>query len=143
MALELIPLCNATVSLAPPIIVGTTPSGSRMIFEVNEVRFEGERLKGSMKGAAGADWLVVSADGAVGTLDVRVTIETDDGALVYAHYYGRTDTSAGPGASPIYTAPLFETGDERYAWLNRILAVAKGEISADLSTLVYEMYELR
>ena len=143
MALDLVPLCNATVKLAPPIMVGATPSGNRMIFEVQEARFEGERLRGSMKGAAAADWFVVSPDGAVGTLDVKVTLETDDGANVYGHYSGRTDTSAGPGARPIYTAPMFETSDERYAWINSILAVAKGEISPDMSTLVYEIYELR
>ena len=34
------------------------------------------------------------------------------------------------------------TGDERYAWLNRIQAVAKGTFTPE-GTLIYEMYELR
>ncbi len=47
----------------------------------------------------------------------------------------------GPGVSPIYTAPTFETGDERHAWLNVIQAVAKGDLRG--SDLTYELYEVR
>ena len=65
----------------------------------------------------------------VGTLDVRALLETDDGALIYTWYHGRLDLSQGPGTSPAYAAPLYETGDERYAWLNLIQAVAKGELT--------------
>jgi len=43
--------------------------------------------------------------------------------------------------APIYTAPRFDTGDERYARLNKIQAVAKGRL--DGTTLRYEVYELR
>ena len=42
----------------------------------------------------------------------------------------------------VYATPLFRTGDERYQWLTRIQAVAKGAFQPD-GTLVYEMYELR
>jgi hypothetical protein len=42
----------------------------------------------------------------------------------------------------IYVAPRFETGDERYTWLNRIQAVGKGTLNQDLS-LDYEWYEVR
>lgn len=51
-----------------------------------------------------------------GTVDVRVLVETADGALVFVQYQGRVDLSAGMGA-PIYIAPRFETSDPRYAWL--------------------------
>ena len=133
MTLELIPLCTATVSLAPTITVSST----LVIGEVTGARFEGERLSGSMKGNAAADWLKVSPNG-YGTLDVKITLETDDGAIVHATYTGRLqfDTLA------VYATPQFHTGDERYAWLNRIQAVAKGTFQPD-GTLVYEMYELR
>ena len=39
-------------------------------------------------------------------------------------------------------APTFETGDERYAWLNRVQAVGKGIIRPD-RTIDYEFYEVR
>ena len=41
-----------------------------------------------------------------------------------------------------YATPQFHTGDERYAWLNRIQAVSKGAFMPD-GTLVYEIFELR
>jgi hypothetical protein len=143
MAIELIPLANATVALAPPIMIPNGPLGTRLIVEVQGFDLEGERIRAHQKGVAGADWALATPDGKLSSLDVRVTLETDDGALIYAHYTGRLDLSEGFGARPVYTAPLFETGDERYAWLNRIQAVAKGTLSSDLSTLTYEIYEVR
>lgn len=133
MALELVPLCTATVSLADVIVV----SPGLLIGEVTAARFEGERLAGSMKGRAAADWLKVSPEG-VGTLDVKITLETDDGAVVHATYSGRLLLET----MTAYATPLFHTGDERYQWLNRIQAVAKGTFPSPTS-LVYEMYELR
>ena len=60
---------------------------------------------------------------------------------MYVTYQGRIDVSGGLGAAPLYTSPLFETGDERYAWLNKIQAVAKGTL--DGLRLTYEIYECR
>ncbi len=133
------PLCTMVVELADPLILPNTPAGTRVIVEVNRARVEGARLRGQMKGSAAADWLTIGPDN-TGTLDVRATLETHDGALVFLHYQGRRDFSQGMDA-PIYTAPRFDTGDERYAWLNKIQAAAKG--SLDGTTLTYEVYELR
>jgi hypothetical protein len=133
MALDLIPLCTATVSLADTITV----SPSFVIGEVTAMVVEGERLNATLKGHAAADWLTVSPEG-YGTLDVKVTLETHDGALIHATYSGRLqfDTMS------VYATPLFHTGDPRYTWINRIQAVAKGAFTQP-GTLVYEMYELR
>lgn len=139
MTLELIPLCTIDVVLAEPIMVGDGPAGVRLIYEVQELTVEGDRLRGSMLGHAGADWVTVS--GPVGSIDVRITIETHDGAIVLAQYQGRTDLTGGPGNSPIYVAPRFETADPRYLWLNAIQAVGKGVL--DGSRLRYEWYEVR
>jgi len=103
---------------------------------------EGERIRGKTLELTG-DWLTISADGAIGMLDVRGTVETDDGASTYASYKGRTDLSGGIGAAPLYAAPLFETGDERYRWLNLIQAVAKGNVASDLSQITFDVYEVR
>jgi hypothetical protein len=137
---ELVPLARATAMLAPPLALPNTPSGMRVIFEITDYRFEGERLTARQKGAAAADWLVVGPEG-TGTLDVRATLETHDGALVFLRYGGRVDASHGLGGGAIYATPLFETGDERYLWLNRIVAVAKGTLTG--SALAYEVYEVR
>ena len=133
MTLELVPLFTCTVSLAAPIPVSPT----LMIGEVTAAVIDGERVKGRMKGNAAADWLRPSPEG-YGTLDVKVTYETDDGAVIHATYSGRLQFDT----MTVYAAPLFHTGDDRYLWMNRIQAVAKGAFTAP-DTLVYEMYELR
>ncbi len=135
MPIELVPLCTVDVTLAEPILVGEGPSGLRLIYEVVDATIDGDRISGRMRGHASADW--VSVVGTIGSLDVRATFETDDGAVILAQYRGRTDISGGP----IYVAPLFETGDERYAWLNAIQAIGKGILEG--SDLRYEWYEVR
>jgi hypothetical protein len=140
MALELIPLATARLRLGEQSIVPGGPFGTRLIAEVAECVYEGERLRAKQKGAASADWALLAPDG-TGTLDVRLTLETDDGAIIFVSYRGKLDCSQGLGAAPAYAAPLFETGDERYAWLNRVQAVAKGILDGE--HLTYEIYELR
>lgn len=142
LSVELVPLCRFTAKLEPPIVLENTPSGTRYIIGASSARVEGERLNATLKGKSAGDWLTVSAGG-VATLDVRATLETDDGALVFVHYNGRADMTAGPGKAPIFIAPLFDTGDPRYAWLAKVQAVGKGIVSADMSDLVYEIFEVR
>jgi hypothetical protein len=96
-------------------------------------------LNGQSLGVAGADWMTIS--GSVGTLDVRMTMETDDGAIIFVQYRGRTEIGAASGPSPLYVAPLFETGDTRYAWINVIQCVGKG--TAEGNQLHYEWFEVR
>ncbi len=92
MTIELVPLMTATINLREPIMLPNTPSGTRLIIEVASATFEGDRIRGKQKGVAAADWLTVGPEG-TGTLDVRATLETDDGALIYSCYRGRLDVS--------------------------------------------------
>ena len=97
---------------------------------------------GTSKGNAGADWLTL--DAALLRHARRTGADRDRRRRADLHSYrGRLDLSAGPGAAPSYAAPLFDTGDERYAWINGIQAVAKGALSDGGTTLVYEIYEVR
>ena len=132
MTVELVPLCIATVSLAETFAVSSTLA----IGEVTGLRMEGDRIRADLKGNAAADWLQISPEG-YGTLDVKATVETDDGAVIHMTYSGRLlfDTMT------VYAAPLYHTGDERYAWMNRIQAVAKGHFTED-GKLIYEIFEL-
>lgn len=138
--MELAPLCEFEVRLRTPHYLPGTPAGTRMIFEAESGEVRGERLRGTLAGQCTADWLVMGPDG-TGTLDVRALIRTDDDALVYIHYLGRTDLSGGPETGVVRAAPLFETGDERYAWLNRVVSVAKGRLEE--GRLTYQIHELR
>lgn len=118
-------------------VVENGPQGTRTIVEVTGGRFEGPRLKASVQPPAG-DWITNRADGTY-KLDVRITLRTDDGALILVTYNGVGQTTAA-GAS-LRMAPLFETGDPRYAWLTRLQAVGVGE---RVGTAVrYDVYALK
>ena len=142
MAIELVSLCTLRLQLKPPIQVNAGPAGTRLIVELVSAQVKGDRLRGELLGAAAADWMIVGPDGTA-LVDVRATLQTDDGAIIFVQYNGRMDASQGlQFPMTAYVAPLFETGDERYAWLNRIQAVGKGILYEDLS-LDYEWYEVR
>lgn len=131
-------LCTAELKLSDTIEVGSTPWGNRSIGELGSARFEGERFRAKLRGAAAADWALIAPDGSV-EIDVRLSLETDDGALVYLSYQGNLDPDR--GEQPILAFMRFETGDERYAWMNRLCAVGKASF-AD-GAVRYEIYELR
>ena len=137
--LELVPLCKATIPVREAIVLEGTPTGTLMIGELRDSRWEGERFTASQRGSAAADWLNVTPDGTA-IIDVRMTLETDDGALVFVEYSGRSNLETGAA----YSAPTFRTGDARYLWMNQIQAVAKGTFDADAMLVTYPMiYELR
>jgi hypothetical protein len=113
------------------------PQGTRTIVQLVGGRFEGPRVKATLQTPAG-DWITNRTDGSY-RLDVRLTLKTDDGALILVTYNGigqTTDTGA-----TLRAAPLFETGDARYAWLTRLQAVALGGRAG--STVSYDIYALK
>lgn len=143
MSLDLIPLCTATVTPVVAADLGVVPSGRRLMVTIHDAVWEGERLNAHLKeGTIAGDWMIIGADGSA-LIDIRLTLETDDGALIYVEYQGRRDfAQAIQGIdSPVYIAPRFETSDERYSWLNKIQAVGKGIVVG--ASRVYEIYEVR
>ncbi|MBA3546949.1 MAG: DUF3237 domain-containing protein [Nannocystis sp.] len=140
MAIELVPLGNLTFQLGTQSLLRTTPSGMRLISELSAVEWTGERLRGQLRGAAAADWLIIGADG-IATLDIRFVLATDDGAILYVHGPGRSDASKGAGSAPSYFVPYIETDDPRYAWLNRTQLIAKGQLTG--TTVAFEVFEVR
>jgi hypothetical protein len=141
--INLKPLCRLDAELAEAIVLPHTPSGTRRILEVLSLRLGGERLVARLKGRAAADWLIVSPAGDIGTLDVRCTLETDDGAIIFMQYGGRVRIASPPqNVHHLYVAPRFDTGDARYAWLNGIQAVGKAVQPAGSKYLSYVFYEI-
>jgi hypothetical protein len=136
-------------SLKAGVDTGAGPYGNRVIVDVTGGTFEGPRLKGKLL-HSGADWLLFDAEG-VGHIDVRITLETDDGALIYVQYYGRIGWTeavekalAGEGQTEFgelefFTQPRFETGDERYKWMNRVVAVGQGRVLPN--AVEYQVFE--
>jgi steroid delta-isomerase-like uncharacterized protein len=119
--------------------VGQTPQGHRRIVQVTGGTFKGARLSGTVL-PGGGDWVLGVNDGSR-RLDVRVTLQTEDGALIYAKYLGvfsapapvleRVQRGDKVDSSEYYfrVAPLFETGAEKYDWLNRVMAMGFGKRS--------------
>lgn len=105
--------------------VGAGPRGTRVTFPITGGWFKGDRLRGKVL-PGGDDWTVTRPDGVV-ELDLRVTLETDDGALVHMTFEGIRDDGA-PGAPYFRTVPRFETAEPKYSFLNRLLSVGTGEI---------------
>jgi hypothetical protein len=127
-----------TAELRPAVPVGDGPFGRRRIREVAGGRVTGERIHGEVL-TGGADWVLVGPDG-WGRLDVRLQIRTHDGAFLYVQYLGVIEyteaahaANAGERSSDygdhyFRTTPRLETGDERYAWVNRTVFVAEGRL---------------
>jgi len=118
-------------------VVENGPQGTRTIVQIVSGRFEGPRLKATVQIPAG-DWITNRADGSY-RLDVRLTLKTDDGALILVTYNGIGQTTEA-GAS-LRIAPLFETGDSRYVWLTRLQAVGVGERVG--TALTFDIYALK
>ncbi len=135
---ELEHVATMRAEMADDLFVIKSPLGMRSIAEVGDITVEGERLNARMVGKSAADWVTLSDDRSWGALDVRFTLETDDGAHIYVEYGGRIDMAAGR----IISAPVFHCGDERYDWLNRIQFVGVGSVDRETRQLTYELYEV-
>jgi hypothetical protein len=118
-------------------VIENGPQGTRTIVQVVGGSFEGPRLKASVQTPAG-DWITNRADGSY-RLDVRLTLKTNDGAVILVTYNG-IGQATNAGAS-LRIAPLFETGDSRYVWLTRLQAVGVGERVG--TTVKYDIYALK
>lgn len=135
------PLMTVRIAAAPPQKLGTVPHGIRSIVPVTGGDFEGPRLRGKVL-PGGGDWLLLRSDGVL-ELDLRITLETDDHALIYMTFqglrHGPPDAIAALGRGEVVdpasyyfrTLPRFETSAESYAFLNRIITVGVGEARPD------------
>lgn len=130
-------LFTMTAAIAAPAMVHNGPQGSRVAVGVTGGTFEGPKLKGTVLGHGGSDYVTARADGSL-KIDVRLILTTDDGATILMTYHG-IGVRDGAGLTA-RTAPLFETGDERYTWLNNVQAVAIG--ASARGSVTYEVYAL-
>ena len=133
------PMGVITVQLGEMVETGAGPKGARIVVDVLTVKVESDRVNATLATNDAADWLTMSEDGTLGVLDVRLTLKTDDGAIIYVEYGGRLDMTTGL----IAAAPTFQTGDDRYKWLNRVQAVAAGQLNSETGVLIYNIYEVQ
>src|SRR6202000_514943 len=99
----------------------------------------------------GGDWTLLRADGVL-ELDLRLTLQTDDGALIHMSSFGlrhgppdvlaalARGESVDPSRYYFRTAPRFETSAPQYAFLNRVVAIAAGARRA--RGPIYSIFEI-
>jgi hypothetical protein len=145
-------LMQLTAELDPAQLIGDTPQGDRRIIPVIGGSFSGPQLKGQVLAGGGGDWILFRKDGAA-QLDVRTTLRTDDGALIYVSYRGvsvippdvRQRIMSGLDVDPkqyyFRTTPYFETGSEKYGWLNKLVTVGVGKRTK--SSVIYSIYAIK
>jgi len=131
-------LYEITAHLNAPLVIGANPHGNRQIVPVTGGTFEGPRLKGEVL-PGGGEWLLVRSDG-VGELDTRITLQTDDGALIYETFRGYLTRVAEllprwmageqiPNEEYYFViTPHFETSAAQYAWLQQVVTIGMGSL---------------
>ena len=132
-------------------VIGQTPDGLRWNVHVTGGEVTGPRVFGKIRPLSG-DWMTIRRDG-VAILDVRLTIETNDSALIYVTYSGILDFGEDgyeqslQGLSrppiPIRTALRFYTSHPSYLWLNRLLCLGIGSTIPDRRQVAYDVYAVR
>lgn len=144
-------LFEISVNMEPPQVVGPTPNGDRRVRLINGGSFAGPKLRGDIL-PGGGDWLLLRPDGAR-SLDVRLTLRTEEGHLIYVVSRGILDMSpeiyqriaAGEEIAPsqyyFRTTPLFEAAAAELDWLNRVVAVSVGRLTQ--TTVVQTVYAVR
>jgi hypothetical protein len=125
------------VFVALPQQIGEVPHGTRVIAPITSGSFEGPRLRGKVL-PGGGDWTLLRSDGVL-ELDLRITLETDDGALIYLTSFGlrhgppevlaalARGESVDPSKYYFRTAARFETSAPKYGFLNQLIAISSGD----------------
>ena len=129
-------LMTLTLTVNGTQSIGATPNGNRRVGLVAGGKFEGPKLRGTVL-PGGTDWIIGRHDGST-TLDVRIVLETNDGAAIGMTYRGMRHGPAAvmqrvnsgepvdPAEYYFRTSVAFETGAPKYDWLNRIIAIGTG-----------------
>lgn len=96
--------------------------------------------------------MTVRLDG-VAITDVRGTIETHDGCLIYITYTGVMDLGEDgyqkflqgqfPATAKIHNTPRLQTAAPNYLWLNRIQCVSIAELNFATFEADFDVYALR
>jgi len=136
-------------TLADPLDLGDTAGGRRRIAVQTGGTFTGPGLTGTLLPGASADWQLVLPDGtALG--DIRYTLRTDDGALLYVRSRGVRHGSAevlarlGRGDDvdaseyTFRTSTQIETAAPELDWLNK--GVFIGVAGRQPGAVIYETY---
>src|SRR5204863_9470257 len=100
--------------------IGAVPHGTRVTAPITSGHFEGPRLRGKVL-PGGGDWTLLRGDGVL-ELDLRITLETDDGALIHMTFVGIRDGGA-RGAAGFGTGRRIDADGGGFGAVNRLVGV--------------------
>jgi hypothetical protein len=119
-----------------------SPFGERICWKVADATLSGPRIHAKLA-MPGTDWMRLGQDG-IRRPDLRVQLSTAEGSTILMHYnIGmikaseyfmhalRTGLATDFSQQYMRMSPQFETGDEKYSWLNQHLFVAEGRLAAE------------
>jgi Protein of unknown function (DUF3237) len=137
------------VTLGEPLDLGEVAQGHRRIVPQAGGTFTGPELSGELLGGASADWQIVLPDG-TSFADIRYTLQTDNGDLLYVQSRGVRHGSAevlarlGRGEDvdaseyTFRTSTQIETATPQLDWLNKGVFISVGARQTD--GVIYETY---
>ena len=136
-------------ALGDPLDVGDVSQGHRRIVPLTGGTFTGPELNGKLLPGVSADWQIVLPDGtALG--DIRYTLQTDGGALLYVQSrsvrHGSADVLARLARGDDVDASEYtfrastqiETASRELDWLNKGVFVSVG--GRQPGAVIYETY---
>lgn len=149
---RLSPVFRLVATLGEPLDLGETAIGRRRVVALTDGTFEGPDISGRLVPGGSADWQRVLEDGTA-LADLRYTLETDKGALLYVQgdgvRHGSTAVLARLARGEDVDASEYtfrvsvriETGDPELNWLNNGIFVCVG--GRQPGKVIYETYLVR
>ena len=132
-------------------VMGHTPEGYRINFFVVQGEARGPRLHGTVR-PEGGDWMCIRPDG-VGEVDIKITYETPDGALLLEqsggvfdlgpHGYAEVVAGVYRGAPPFFATPVYVTADPRWQWINSLQCFGFGRVVLEHLRVECDIYAPR
>ena len=138
---ELLPMTTLRIGVAPLVSLGAAPCGERRFVPLGRGTAEGPELSGTVLDG-GVDWQTLRGDGVL-EIAAHYVIRTADGALIEVTSqglrYGPADAMAQlargeavPRETYFFRTQMrFQTGAPAWLHLNRVMALAVGERTAD------------
>ena len=125
--------------MGPPLDFGDVLAGHRRVVPLVGGTFKGPELSGNLLPGGSASWQIVSPDGTA-SAEIRYTLQTDRGALLYVRASGAGHGNTEPGEPLFHATTRIETAAPNLDWLNKGVFITVAGCTA--VSMLYETYLL-
>jgi hypothetical protein len=150
---DLAPVCAFTMMIGRRQVIGDMADARYQTGAIDSGMVSGPRIRGKVLPGA-VDWAQVLADGILEP-EVKLVIETDDGALIHVSYVGVVDmgseayekTKRGEAVGTVFhprTVLRMKSSAPAYLWVNRRQFIGIGFLDYKQASpsINYDIYEL-